>query len=44
MKVDWCNAVNKAVQAYPVMRDALNRTGRPMFFKMCEWGDEQVWP
>ncbi|CAF1005733.1 unnamed protein product, partial [Didymodactylos carnosus] len=23
---------------YPVMRDALNATGRPIFFSMCEWG------
>lgn len=23
---------------YPVMRDALNATGRQIFFSMCEWG------
>jgi len=23
---------------YPPMRDALNKTGRPIFFSMCEWG------
>ncbi|CAF0819373.1 unnamed protein product [Didymodactylos carnosus] len=23
---------------YPVMRDALNKTGRPIFYSMCEWG------
>jgi alpha-galactosidase len=23
---------------YPVMRDALNQTGREIFFSMCEWG------
>ena len=23
---------------YPAMRDALNATGRPIFFSMCEWG------
>jgi len=23
---------------YPIMRDALNKTGRPIFFSMCEWG------
>jgi hypothetical protein len=22
---------------YPVMRDALNATGRPIFFAACEW-------
>lgn len=26
---------------YPVMRDALNSTGRPIFFSMCEWGVDQ---
>lgn len=23
------------------MRDALNKTGRPIYFSMCEWGREQ---
>lgn len=23
---------------YPIMRDALNKTGWPIFFSMCEWG------
>ena len=23
---------------YPVMRDALNATGRRIYFSMCEWG------
>ena len=26
---------------YPVMRDALNKTGRPIYFSMCEWGREK---
>jgi alpha-galactosidase len=25
---------------YPVMTDALNKTGRSIFFSMCEWGVE----
>jgi alpha-galactosidase len=25
---------------YPRMRDALNQTGHPIFFSMCEWGVE----
>lgn len=25
---------------YPVMRDALNKTGRPIYYSLCEWGDE----
>lgn len=28
---------------YPVMRDALNKTGRPIYFSMCEWGVDQPW-
>ena len=24
------------------MRDALNKTGRPIFFSICNWGDENV--
>jgi len=26
---------------YPIMRDALNQTKRPIFFSMCEWGVDQ---
>jgi alpha-galactosidase len=26
---------------YPAMRDALNRTGRHIYFSMCEWGREK---
>ena len=25
---------------YPTMRDALNATGRPIFYSLCEWGVE----
>ncbi|CAM6107865.1 unnamed protein product [Calypogeia fissa] len=25
---------------YPIMRDALNKTGRQIFFSMCEWGED----
>mmetsp|Transcript_22050 Transcript_22050/g.52724 ORF Transcript_22050/g.52724 Transcript_22050/m.52724 type:complete len:288 (+) Transcript_22050:709-1572(+) len=30
---------------YPIMRDALNATGRPILYSMCEWGvdDPAVW-
>ncbi|KAL4483250.1 hypothetical protein ABPG74_019276 [Tetrahymena malaccensis] len=30
---------------YPPMRDALNSTGRPIYFSMCEWGqyDPATW-
>ena len=25
------------------MRDALNKTGKPIVFAMCQWGEERVW-
>jgi alpha-galactosidase len=40
LKYDWCNADSlKASGAYMTMRDALFRTGRPIVFSICEWGD-----
>jgi alpha-galactosidase len=42
LKYDWCNADSlKASGAYMTMRDALARTGRPIVFSICEWGDNQ---
>ncbi|XP_004364049.1 alpha-galactosidase [Capsaspora owczarzaki ATCC 30864] len=40
LKYDNCNAPSDQTPEvrYPVMRDALNATGRPIFFSMCEWG------
>ena len=41
LKYDNCNNNGTDVKVrYPVMRDALNATGRPIFFSMCEWGVE----
>lgn len=41
LKYDNCNNNNtKPEMRYPVMRDALNKTGRPIFFSMCEWGQD----
>lgn len=37
------NCFNKFISPktrYPPMRDALNKTGRPILFSMCEWGRE----
>lgn len=33
----------KSPQYYPIMRDALQRTGKPIFFSMCQWGQDNVW-
>ena len=41
LKYDNCNNNNvKPEIRYPVMRDALNKTNRPIFFSMCEWGQD----
>jgi len=39
LKYDNCNSGSQPPEErYPIMRDALNATGRPIFFSMCEWG------
>ena len=39
LKYDNCNSDKTTPEKrYPVMRDALNKTGHPIFFSMCEWG------
>ena len=41
LKYDNCHNQNiDAKKIYPVMRDALNKTGRPIFYSLCEWGIE----
>ncbi|CAF2100474.1 unnamed protein product [Rotaria magnacalcarata] len=42
LKYDNCYAgpTNKTIkERYERMRDALNRTGRPIFYSACEWGE-----
>lgn len=46
LKYDNCDNNNVPPQTrYPVMRDALNKTGRAMFYSLCEWGqyDPAMW-
>jgi alpha-galactosidase len=46
LKYDNCYTDStKPEVRYPPMRDALNATGRPIFFSMCEWGvdDPATW-
>ncbi|KAH9329379.1 hypothetical protein KI387_001487, partial [Taxus chinensis] len=39
LKYDNCyNDGSKPEARYPKMRDALLRTGRPIFYSLCEWG------
>ena len=44
LKYDWCftNNVNPK-GAYTLMRNALRKAGRPIFFSMCEWGSNKPW-
>ena len=43
LKYDNCyNKGIKSTERYPIMRDALNKTGRPIFYSMCNWGQENV--
>jgi alpha-galactosidase len=42
LKYDNCNSDGTTPEKrYPVMRDALNASGRAIFFSMCEWGVDQ---
>ncbi len=44
LKYDWCNTgTQDAKSAYSLMREALNATGRPIAFSMCEWGTAKPW-
>ena len=39
LKYDNChNEMIPAKVRYPIMRNALNATKRPIYFSMCEWG------
>jgi alpha-galactosidase len=41
LKYDNCNTDGTSPKVrYPVMRDALNASGRAIFYSMCEWGFE----
>jgi len=44
LKYDWCFTNNiDAKGAYTLMRNALAKAGRPIFFSMCEWGTSKPW-
>jgi len=44
MKEDWCNTAGMSAQeAYTKMSRAIQATGRPMVFSLCEWGDNKPW-
>ncbi|UJR12125.1 hypothetical protein I4U23_016302 [Adineta vaga] len=42
LKYDNCNSDGTMpIERYPTMRDALNATGRPIFYSLCEWGIDE---
>lgn len=44
LKYDWCDSEGlNPIGAYTTMRDALYKTGRPIVFSICEWGDNKPW-
>lgn len=44
LKYDNCNNTGlPALQRYPPMTAALNSTGRPIFYSICNWGQESPW-
>ena len=43
LKYDNCyNEERPSRDRYPKMRDALNKTDRPIFYSLCQWGQEEV--
>lgn len=44
LKYDNCYSNNiPGIDRYPKMRNALNATGRAIFFSLCQWGVEDSW-
>jgi alpha-galactosidase len=44
LKYDWCNTTTQdAPSTYALMRQALDASGRPIVFSICEWGKNKPW-
>ncbi|MES2278131.1 MAG: alpha-galactosidase [Bacteroidota bacterium] len=46
LKYDYCNApadMATAFERYKKMGDALKKTGRPIVYSICEWGQRKPW-
>ena len=44
LKYDWCHTSTQDARAsYALMRQALDASGRPIVFGMCEWGTAKPW-
>ena len=43
LKYDNCFNNNlTSLERYPKMTEALNKTGRPIFYSICQWGEEEI--
>jgi len=44
LKYDWCNTGKQNSEAsYWIMSQALQKSGRPIVFSLCEWGSTKPW-
>lgn len=44
LKYDWCNTDTQDAQSsYLTMSEALQASGRPIVFSLCEWGNSKPW-
>ncbi|KAI9094837.1 alpha-galactosidase [Phlyctochytrium arcticum] len=49
LKYDNCNnqgragTIEKSYKRYDTMGKALNATGRPIYYSLCQWGQDEVW-
>jgi len=44
LKYDWCStSTQDAPSSYEIMRAALDASGRPIVFSICEWGASRPW-
>jgi alpha-galactosidase len=44
LKFDWCStSTQDARSSYELMRAALDASGRPIVFSICEWGSNKPW-
>jgi alpha-galactosidase len=44
LKYDWCStSTQDARSSYAIMRAALDASGRPIVFSICEWGTSKPW-
>jgi alpha-galactosidase len=44
LKYDNCNSDDTpGIERYTRMTEALNKTGKPIYYSLCNWGLDAVW-